>query len=254
LSGLSLPEGITLDRLNSRRSLLAQFESQLREADAAARHVDHDRTREQAYGLLANPQFRSAFDLDAVDSKLRDRYGRTLFGASALVARKLVEAGVRFINVTWDSYREMFKLVSDYAWDTHYQNTSFLRKANLPNFDDTFSALMEDLDDRGLLDETLVVVMSDFGRTPRINANAGRDHWTHCYSMLLAGAGIRGGTVYGASDQQAAFVQENPVSPADLCATIYHCLGINPDMTVNDREGRPVAIAHGGQPIREILA
>src|SRR5262249_5077654 len=115
------------------------------------------------------------------------------------IARRLVEAGVRFVNVTWDSYREKFNLVSDFAWDTHYNNFVFLRKANLPNFDITFSALMEDLDSRGLLDETLVVVMSDFGRTPRINANAGRDHWTQCYSVLLAGAGIRGGTVCGSS-------------------------------------------------------
>jgi uncharacterized protein (DUF1501 family) len=113
---------------------------------------------------------------------------------------------------------------------------------------------MQDLDERGLLDETLVVVMSDFGRTPRLNAKAGRDHWTYCYSVLLAGAGIRGGTIYGASDAQAAFVKEYPVSTGDICATIYHCLGIDPEMRVPDQVGRPVEIAHGGRPIREILA
>src|SRR5207302_4705988 len=111
----------------------------------------------------------------------------------------------------------------------------------------------EDLSDRGLLDETLVVLMSEMGRSPRVNGNGGRDHWTYCYSVLLAGAGIRGGTVYGASDAQAAYVKDLPVSPADICATIYECLGINPEMPVYDHSGRPIAIAQGGRPIREIL-
>src|SRR4029077_18575952 len=109
-----------------------------------------------------------------------------------------------------------------------------------------------DLDRRGLLDETLVVINTDFGRTPQVNGNAGRDHWTYCYSVMFAGAGIRGGTVCGASDSHAAFVKDRPVRPADICATIYHCLGIDPEMTVNDRVGRPYPVAHGGEPIREI--
>jgi uncharacterized protein (DUF1501 family) len=113
---------------------------------------------------------------------------------------------------------------------------------------------MQDLSERGLLDETLVVVMSEMGRTPRVNPNGGRDHWTFCYAALLAGAGVRGGSVYGASDAQAAYVKDLPVSTADLCATIYHCLGIDPDMTVPERSGRPVPIAQGGQPLHAILA
>jgi len=129
-----------------------------------------------------------------------------------------------------------------------------LRENKLPWFDLTYTALLEDLADRGLLAETLVVVMSEMGRTPKINGNGGRDHWTYCYSVLFAGAGIRGGTVYGASDAHAAFVKDKPVSTGDVCATIYECLGIDPDMPVQDRSGRPIPIAQGGKSIRDILA
>jgi uncharacterized protein (DUF1501 family) len=129
-----------------------------------------------------------------------------------------------------------------------------LREVNLPEYDRVHAALLEDLEQRGLLDETLVVTMSEMGRTPRINGNGGRDHWTYCYSMWFAGAGIRGGTLYGSSDGQAAYVRDNPVSTADVCATIYECLGIDPEMPIRDRSGRPIPVAHGGRPIREILA
>lgn len=128
-----------------------------------------------------------------------------------------------------------------------------MMKVMLPDFDQTYSAFLEDLDRRGLLDETLVVTMGEMGRTPKINANGGRDHWTYCYSVLLAGAGIRGGSVYGASDAQAAFIKTNPVHVRDLCATIYYLLGIDPEMPVYDRGGRPIAVAHGGRPILDIL-
>jgi hypothetical protein len=250
----ALGAGITLDRLDARQGLVKQFDRQVRRLENEPALSDFDRSRQRAIGLLTSSKLRAAFNLDATPAALRDRYGRTLFGSSALCARRLVEAGVRFVNVTWDSYREKFRLVSDFAWDTHYNNFVFLRKANLPNLDITYTALMEDLDSRGLLDETLVVVMSDFGRTPRVNKNAGRDHWTQCYTVMLAGAGIRGGTVYGASDAQAAFVKDRPVSTGDICATIFQCLGIDPDMLVYDRSNRPVPIANGGKPIREVLA
>jgi uncharacterized protein (DUF1501 family) len=160
---------------------------------------------------------------------------------------------VRFVNVTWDLFWDRVQVDYD-AWDTHTKNFSILRENKLPGLDQTFSALMEDLNDRGLLDETLVVVMSEMGRTPQVNPNAGRDHWTFCYGALLAGAGIRGGTVCGASDAQAAYVKDRPVSPAEVCATIYQCMGIHPDTTVPDRAGRPVPVAQGAQAIREILA
>ena len=146
---------------------------------------------------MTSAKARDAFDLTKEPEKVRERYGKTRFGQSCLLARRLVEAGVRFVNVTWDCYWERLKLSYE-CWDTHERNTGVLKDYNLPQLDLTYSALMEDLDQRGLLDETLVVVMSDFGRTPKINKKAGRDHWTHCYSVMLAGAGIRGGTLYGA--------------------------------------------------------
>jgi uncharacterized protein (DUF1501 family) len=159
---------------------------------------------------------------------------------------------VRFINVSWDNFSKRFE-VSKAAWDTHENNFPMLRDTLLPNFDWTYSAFIEDLDARGLLDETLVVTMGEMGRTPKINPKGGRDHWTYCYSVLFAGAGIRGGTIFGASDDQAAFIKDKPVHIRDVCATIYHLLGIDPAMTVYDRGNRPIAIAHGGAPIEGIL-
>src|SRR5262249_54145867 len=138
--------------------------------------------------------------------------------------------------------------IPDYGWDTHMHNFVLLRDHYLPSLDQTYSALLQDLQARGLLDETLVVLISDFGRTPQVNKDAGRDHWSYCYSVVFAGAGIRGGTVHGSSDGHAAFVRDDPVSPADVCATIYDCLGIDPDMPVYDRAGRPHPVAQGGKP------
>jgi hypothetical protein len=251
LADSTLPEGVTIDRLDSRRSLLQQLDDQLPRAEAEASAV-YDRTRRQAFDLLTSSKVRAAFELKDEEPRLLDRYGRTLFGHSTVIARRLVERGVRFVNVTWDLFWDRIKIDYD-AWDTHTKNFPILRDNKLPHLDQTFSALMEDLEARGLLDETLVVLMSEMGRTPRVNPSGGRDHWTFCYAALLAGAGIRGGTVYGSSDSQAAYVKDLPVSPADLCATIYHCLGIDPEMTVPDRSGKPVPVAQGGHPVREIL-
>jgi hypothetical protein len=248
-----LDTDLTIDRLNTRRSLLQQIDDQRRRVDAQATLASYGRTQERAFSVLTSAKVRAAFDVESEDPRLLDRYGRTLFGHSTLLARRLVEAGVRFVNVTWDLFWDRIQIDYD-AWDTHTRNFSILRDNKLPGLDQTFSALMQDLQDRRLLDETLVVVMSEMGRTPKINANAGRDHWTYCYSILFAGAGIRGGTVYGASDAQAAFVKDKPVSTGDICATIYECLGIDPELPVHDRSGRPVPVAHGGRPIRDILA
>ncbi len=253
LPGSSLPEGITLDRLDARRRLLTQFDDEHRRLESHPAAQGYGRSQQQAFDLLTSAEVKRVFDLAAEDPALRERYTPTLFGQSALLARRLVEAGVTFVNVTWDCYWERLKLQYE-CWDLHARNCAVLKDYNLPYFDATFSALMEDLEQRGLLDETLVVVMTDFGRTPKINANAGRDHWTFCYSLVLAGAGIQGGVVHGASDAQAAFPTRDPVSTGDICATIYHCLGIDPAQTVPDRAGRPVPIAHGGEPIQAILA
>jgi Protein of unknown function (DUF1501) len=244
---------LTIDRLDARRGLLQQIDAQLPNIEAQLAMDNFDRNRRRAFDVLTSTKMKAAFDLKNEDPRLLDRYGRTLFGHSTLIGRRLVEAGVRFVNVTWDLFWDRVQIDYD-AWDTHTKNFPILKDNKLPGLDQTYSALMEDLDARGLLDETLVVVMSEMGRTPRVNANGGRDHWTFCYSVMLAGAGIRGGTVYGASDSQAAYVKDNPVSTSDVCATIYECLGIDPDMTLPDRAGRPVPVAQGGRPIREILA
>lgn len=253
-----LPDGmtggdLTLDRLNQRRSLLAQVDDQLRRAEAQPALGQFDRTQQRAFQLMTSSRVRSAFDLEREDPRTLDRYGRTLFGHSTLIGRRLVEAGVRFVNVTWDLFWDRVKIDYD-AWDTHTRNFPILRENKLPNFDQTYTALLEDLDRRGLLDETLVVTMSEMGRTPKINGNGGRDHWTFCYAVMFAGAGIRGGTVYGASDAQAAYVKDRPVSTAAVCATIFECLGIDPHLAVHDRSARPIPIAQGADPIREILA
>jgi hypothetical protein len=252
LADSALAAGLTIDRLQQRRGLLEQMDDQLRRAEAQPALGTYDRVQQRAFSLLTSSRVRAAFDLATEDPRLLERYGRTLFGHSTLIARRLVEEGVRFVNVTWDLFWDRVQVDYD-AWDTHTRNFPILRENKLPHFDQTYTALMEDLQQRGLLDETLVVVMSEMGRTPRINANGGRDHWTYCYSILFAGAGIRGGTVCGASDAHAAYVKDRPVSTADVCATIYRCLGIDPEMLVHDRSGRPVPIAHGGQSIREIV-
>lgn len=239
-----LADGITLDSLEKREGLLQQFNRNQRRVEGSGALDDVDRLQQRALSLLTSTKLKSAFDLSTVEGTLRDRYDRTLFGSSALIARRLVEAGVRFVNVTWD-------FPGDNSWDTHADNFNWLRGA-LPSLDLTYSALLEDLESKGLLDETLVVVMSDMGRTPQVNANAGRDHWSYGYSVLFAGAGIRGGTIHGATDAHAAYVKDHPVSTSDICATIYHLLGIDPDMKVYDND-RPIAIAHGGRPIAEIL-
>ncbi|QDU18949.1 DUF1501 domain-containing protein [Urbifossiella limnaea] len=239
---------LSRDRFRTRRDLLGRLDGRLREAE-----VGYDRVRQRAFDLLTSSRLRTAFDLTREDPRRLDRYGRTLLGHSTLIARKLVEEGVRFVNVTWDLFWDRAKVDYD-AWDTHTRNFEILRTNELPHFDQTFTALMEDLSASGLLDETLVVVMSEMGRTPRVNANAGRDHWTFCYSVVFAGGGVRGGTVYGASDAHAAYVKDRPVTPADVCATIYQALGIDPDSTVPDRGGRPVSVGQNGRPIADILA
>jgi hypothetical protein len=253
LTDTVLLDGITLDRLNERRRLVEQFDDQFRTSEAERDLGNFPREQRLAYEMLTSAKVREAFDLSREDDKTRDRYGRTLFGSSTLLARRLVERGVQFVNVSWDNFSKRFE-VSKAAWDTHQRNFPMLRETLLPSFDQTYSAFIEDLDARGLLDETLVVTMGEMGRTPKINALGGRDHWTFCYSVLLAGAGIRGGTIYGASDEQAAFVKDKPVHIRDICATIYHLLGIDPAMPVFDRANRPVPVAQGGSAITELLA
>jgi hypothetical protein len=252
LPNSNLGPEMTLDRLDRRRSLMDQVNTEIRRADAQLNIAQHDRTQRRAFDILTSRRVRAAFDLSKEDPRLVDRYGQTLFGHSTLIGRRLIEAGCRFVNVTWDLFWDRIQIDYD-AWDTHTRNFHILRDNKLPYLDQTFNALMEDLDARGLLDETMVVIMSEMGRTPRINGSAGRDHWTSVYSVYFAGGGIRGGTVYGESDAQAAYVKDRPASTGDLCATIFEALGIDPDFMVPDRAGRPLPIANGGHAIREIL-
>lgn len=192
---------------------------------------------ERAFRLLTSGTARNAMDLAQEPDAVRDRYGRNSFGQAALLARRLVEGGVSLVTINWAR--------DDAFWDTHSQNFKLLKSDLLPPFDLGFSALLEDLAQRGLLDSTLVVCLGEFGRTPKINGAAGRDHWAPCNSVVLAGGGMRKGFVYGASDRQAAYPADLPVSPDDLAATIYHALGVDPHLELHDALGRPLPLTQG---------
>jgi hypothetical protein len=233
IPGLKTPADISPPRLEGRKQLLGSFDV------PTAGATGYDRFQQRAFDLIASATTQRAFAVDEEPPAVRDRYGRHIHGQSLLLARRLIEAGSRLIEVNWHQDHQNF-------WDTHGNNFKRLKNELMPPADQGFSALVEDLDQRGLLDETLLVWVGEFGRSPRINpANAGREHHPWCYSAVLAGAGIRGGQVYGRSDRWAAYPDENPVSPADLTATIYHALGVVPDLTLHDREGRPVALTEG---------
>ena len=212
------------------------------EATTAVRAVDS--FSRKAFDLLASSASRNAFELDQEPQTIRDLYGPTQFAQSCLMARRLVEAGVPLVTLNSVGNRD---------WDTHGDNFRLLKNTLLPVADRGVSALLEDLDTRGLLDETLVVWMGEMGRTPTINNGAGRDHWSFCYSLIMAGGGIRPGLVHGSSDRTASYPALNPVSPADIAATIFHCLGIDPESHVADQQGRPLTVS-SGTPIRAILA
>ncbi len=199
---------------------------------------------QRAFQLLTSPMARSALDITLEEPRLRERYGNTPFGQGCLLSRRLIEAGVPLVTVNWER--------DDAYWDTHADNFRQHRDLLLPNLDRGFSALLEDLEARDLLDETLVVCLSEFGRTPKINNNAGRDHWAGCNTVVLAGAGIAGGQVYGASDREAAWPTADPVRPGDLAATIYHLLGIDPDMVLRTPEGQPLQLSDGA-PLWRLL-
>jgi hypothetical protein len=249
LPGLDqLPE-MTVDRFACRRALVQQVDRAMEPMRGAPAMDRLSRLQQRAFAMLTSSKTRDAFDLSQEPDRIRDRYGRNLYGASMLIARRLVEAGVPFVSV----HQEIFRHYG-HSYDMHENNFSMLKDFNLPLLDQVYPALIEDLDARGLLDETLVIVMGEMGRTPRINAKAGRDHWPQCGFSLLTGGGVRAGHVHGASDRDAAYPVSHLVTPASLVATIYSLLGIDPHMTVPDRIGRPLPIAHGGEPIQAVLA
>ena len=233
--------GVPRERLLVRKSLLGELDRFRARIDAIEALQPANSFQDKALSLITSPEAVQAFDLGRERRSLRERYGMTPFGQGCLLGRRLVEAGVRLVTVNWA--RDYHAGVDDH-WDTHKQNFSQHKDKLLPAFDLAYSALLDDLEGRGLLDETLVVVMAEFGRTPKINKNAGRDHWPGCFSITLAGAGIRGGLVHGASDRIAAFPSQSPVRPEDVAATIYHALGIPPRTELVDHSGRPLAAGH----------
>jgi hypothetical protein len=247
-----LPADVTLDRLDRRRSLVEQLDHARRDLDRTAAGQSADRFRAMAYSLIGSKAVRNALDLGPEPAALRETYGMTVFGQAALAARRLVEAGSRFVTVFWDEYG-----LAGSGWDTHWDHYPRMKNELLPGLDRALAGLIGDLDARGLLDETLVLVLSEHGRTPKLATNVkggGRDHWSRCYSVVLAGGGVARGRVVGRSDRIAGSVAERPVSPKDLLATAYHLLGIDPHLTLTDRTGRPIPLLSEGAVIAEVLA
>lgn len=245
----ALPEGMTLDRFQDRRGLLAQLDQKRRMLAATSESASVDFFQRAALQLCDSGELAGALDLDRESPATRDAYGWHLFGQSTLAARRMVEAGSRIVTVIWDEYTSQ-----NSAWDCHGQLTRRMKNDLCPNFDQTYCALLDDLEARGLLDETLVLCLTEHGRTPKPEgAGDGRNHWSGVYSVLLAGAGVAKGCVVGESDSQAAFVKDRPISPNDLLSTIYHLLGLDPHRVIFDRAGRPMPLVAGGQIIPELL-
>jgi len=243
---IALPDGITPHRFAARAAMLSLLDGS-RRSGAAGDELHTLRERAVLMTGAAHKGLSPPFSLEREPERLRDRYGRHRFGQSMLLARRLAEAGVPFLAI---HFNEM--TVCD-GWDTHSKNFEALQTELLPYLDQSLSALIEDLDVRGLLEQTLIIVMGEFGRTPKINAQGGRDHWGECSSTLLAGGGIRGGAVLGASDRHGAFPVESPVDPIDIHATMFHCLGMDPGSSIHDQLGRPHTLSQG-RVIRELLA
>lgn len=242
---LSLPERVTFDRLEARREMLSLLDRPIPSRSTG----EFELLRQKALLLTgaANTERSPLFALDSVPAPVRDRYGRNRFGQACLLARQLTEAGVPFVSI---HFNEM--TLCD-GWDTHSKNFEALQSELLPFVDQGLSALIDDLTDRGRFDDTLLACFGEFGRTPKINSNAGRDHWGDCSTTFLAGGGIRGGTVYGESDRIAAFPKSDAVNPVDVQSTIYHCLGLPAEALIYDQFRRPSSITLG-QPIQPVLA
>jgi Protein of unknown function (DUF1501) len=240
---IDLPADLDHNRLASRKGLLDQFERGLDTLDRdPSAWTFHERAR-QAFDLLGSSQARRAFRVEEEPAANRERYGYSPFGQGVLLARRLVEAQVRLVQVNW--YRGPDEPPANPCWDSHTEESARLKKVLVPPTDRAYSALLEDLHRRGLLDQTLVVCMSEFGRSPRLDRNGGRNHWGSVFSVTLAGGGVKGGQVYGSSDRIGAYPLEGLVRPEDLSATIVHCLGFPPDSEYRDPLGRPQPVSRG---------
>jgi hypothetical protein len=242
LPELTLGPDIDPARFDARKHLATSL------TRGGSRADDMDGIRARAYDLLTAPAMREAVRIDKEPAKVRDAYGRNIYGQSVLLSRRMIEAGTRVACVSWASD-------ANATWDTHGNNFTKLKNELLPQLDAAFSALIDDLADRGMLERTLVAVLGDFGRTPKINGqSAGRDHWNFCYSLVLAGGGVKGDYVHGASDKIGAKPSRNPVTPADVIATVYELLGVPHDLELRDRLARPFVLCPWGSPIREVVA
>lgn len=256
LPELSLPSGLTFERLARRREMQKFVERQTELLDYSASAQGMDAYYEKALAMLNSPRVRHAFDLSQEPDKLRNRYGRTTYGQSCLLARRLVEAGVKFVNVYF-SNSIGGQSTERGGWDTHgFNNTRqypILKSRHLPLTDQVLPAFINDLDERGLLDETLIVWMGEFGRTPKINENISRDHWPSCYTVLLAGGGTKRGFAFGESDKHGAYPDKEPAPIEDVAATMFGLLGIDPETEVHDHLNRPISITRG-RMIQGVLA
>ena len=260
-SAFDLPPGVGESRLKSRRQLLSKLDNNSTSPYLGSRW---DNMSETAATMITSEKCTKAFDLTREDPRLRDHYGRNEYGQSFLLARRLVESGVRFVNVFWTYFDD--KGCQFNLWDNHGVASAVCGTGGVskgrdmlthpyctPSFDKAFPALLEDLENRGMLDDTLVVVAGEFGRTPKINPFVGRDHWPNCYTQLLAGGGVRGGQIYGQSDKNTAYVKDKPVTPEDFQATILHAFGLSSDTMIRDILDRPLKITEG-QPITSIFS
>lgn len=245
---LTLPQDVDISRLSSRGELLRRLTGFGTQQDGRGVLESMSRFQQRALDVLTSPKVKEAFRLDKESPLVRDAYGRNIYGQSVLLARRLLEAGTRVVTISWAPD-------ANATWDTHGGNFKKLKDPLLPQFDAACSSLLQELAERGMLERTLVAVLGDFGRTPKINANdAGRDHWNYCYTIMLAGGGIRPGMVYGASDRSGAFPADRPTTPADIIATLYHVLAIDPHQELHDRLGRPHRIAQQGNVLQGLLA
>jgi hypothetical protein len=247
IPALQLPAELSVTRLEDRQKLLESFDRLQSRLDNLRAAGALDEYRSQAFAMLTAPQACAAFDLTREPAKVRDWYGRTRFGQSCLLARRLVEHGVPFVQVNWSDHVEAEEDAGDGGWDHHYRNFQIMQDRHAPWLDQALAAFLTDLRRRGLLESTLVLAVGEFGRTPKINDKAGRDHWEHCYSALLAGGGVRGGRVYGESDARAEHPRSHPCTPADLVATVQHAVGITSE------QAQSLNLAVAGRALEELF-
>jgi hypothetical protein len=240
---LALPQGLTMERIDSRKSLLEGLDTAFRQVDTKSQDLaGMDQFYQQAYEILSSKQAREAFDIGKESSETRERYGRNSFGQACLLARRLIEAGVRFVSIDFG------------GWDTHQDNFKRLKEDKLPKLDAGLASLIEDLASRGRLNSTAVMMTGEFGRTPKVNPRAGRDHWSRAMSIVMAGAGVKGGQVLGATNARGEEPAEMPLKPEDVAASFYHALGIDHHKEFQTPVGRPVHVVRDGSVIKELFA